>query len=170
MKEKDNIVNSYKNTQIELSKLDEREKYLKELLDGIDASRTYIKMNCEHPLFVYFGRSYRNFESRNTHEAKCIYCGQMKYFTNGIPGLDKFKKSKNVLDLTEFIDPAENFLIQNTTWYEETFDKVKALVDEYVFNKEEIDIYELKMFVKEQFEKANEETIKTLEKINRRGK
>lgn len=168
MKEKDNIINNYKNIKIELSVLDEREIYLKELLEGIQNRRVQLKETCTHPLFVYFGRSYYNFESRNTHVAKCICCGQSKFFKADTPELVKFKKSKKVLDLTEFINPVENFLIPNSTWYEETFEKIRIIVDEVVFSKEKMEVYELKSLVKEHFEKENNETIKKLEKINKR--
>lgn len=36
MKEQDNIVNNYKNTTIELSKLDEREKYNQETIKTLE--------------------------------------------------------------------------------------------------------------------------------------
>ena len=80
MKEKDNIIKNYKNIKIELLKLDEREAYLKELFQQIQNKKSEVKETCSHPLWVYFGRSYYNFESRNTHIAKCICCGQGKFF------------------------------------------------------------------------------------------
>lgn len=165
MKEKDDIVTDYKNTKINLSILDEREAYLKEQLEAIQNTRVQIKDNCSHPLFVYFGRSYYNFESRNTHIAKCICCGQGKFFKDSTTELDKFKKSENILDLTEFIDPVENFLIPNSTWYDENFEKIREIVDEVVFSKNEMNVHELKMLVKEHFQKANDETIKKLNRL-----
>ena len=165
MKDQDNIVSNYKNIKIELSKLDEREAYLKELLETLQNARTETMIKCKHPLFVYFGRSYYNFESRKTHIAKCICCGKGKFLKEGTNELDEFKQHKKVLDLTEFIDPVENFLIQNSTWYEENFEKIRLIVDEVIFSKNEMDVQELKMLVKEYFKKANEETIKKLNRV-----
>ena len=58
--EKNNMIESYKNTQIELSVLDEREKYLIELLKSIEKKKNNVKENCIQQLWVYFGKSCSN--------------------------------------------------------------------------------------------------------------